>query len=238
MALFAPVLSGVEANTSGKQIGDSFTSAFLGHTITTVISASGGDVVFTGTFDDNLSFYRMTVHSNSTFDYSQELVLAISIPASGINRTLGVKTTMSGVPFTTAGFSGSGIAKGVVIGLDNGPSTAWNDFYYAYDVQSSASGFDLRMTTQDSYSQDGTGLGGIAFSNPQFASALDAIAPTSLAASLANQTMFQLYYYYGGAWGMVSANSPTATVSIPTTSGGTQSIDATSALAYAWSNFI
>lgn len=76
---FGPILTGFQSGTSagGLGIGDSFTSDVYGGTVTTTISASGSDIIFTGTFDAddlNLSKYTLTLHSDNTFDFEQTIV--------------------------------------------------------------------------------------------------------------------------------------------------------------------
>jgi hypothetical protein len=138
VALGAPIVTGLQSTTQ-YNVGDSFSSpiqvsddsgnliTFTGN-ITTIISTDDqGDIIFTGTFDeDQQSGYVFTMHSDGTFQYDQRVVF--EGPFSRYNQdgtptdiTIMNHTSLSGSTNAT-GFAATGFANIYQNGMSNDQS--------------------------------------------------------------------------------------------------------------------
>jgi len=104
--VMVPAVTGWTTDTSSVNTStNSFTSTVLGKTVTTVITTSGSDIIFTGTFSDNQGTYVITYHTDSdTFDFDQTVICDLSgFPDSGTyGATYMLTTTMSGAQVKVA----------------------------------------------------------------------------------------------------------------------------------------
>jgi hypothetical protein len=241
--LFGPMLVGKQKNSANYKVGDSWTTSIVvdsysTKTVTTTISQSGTDIIYKGVFDDKISSYTLTVHSDNTFDYEQEFEMQVYLSEGNTNnKHIASKTGISGGTLTNDGFTASGVSQGITSWDDQ--ATQWTTFYYGYDIKCSASAYALRMTSYGNSTVDGTGKGSVEFSNSQLVSALNAITmDTSTSTwSLSAGNLYGLYYFYRGSWGIIAANTGSDTVSFPGTDGSTKSDTAANAIASGWANY-
>ena len=151
---FGPIITSFQSGASagGLGIGDSFTSDVFGGTVTTTISASGSDIIYTGTYDAdglNLSKYVLTLHSDNTFDFEQTIVYDMG----GGFMILGLVKIDAGTVFTDGSYSGPGTGYVYYYNYPgDGPGTARYAITTA-DIVSKPGFFGMR--TIDSTAPDG-----------------------------------------------------------------------------------
>lgn len=74
--LCTPALVGFNSNTSNLKNGDSYTTDFLGQTLTVNISISNNEIIYTGTLADGSGTILVTVDTtHNTFSYDQYIVI-------------------------------------------------------------------------------------------------------------------------------------------------------------------
>jgi hypothetical protein len=81
-SVFVPIVTSFQTNSAGLSDGSIYSSPGpFGDTITTSISISGSDVVFTGVFSDGGANYKITLHDNNTFDFSETIFYKVDFSA-------------------------------------------------------------------------------------------------------------------------------------------------------------
>src|SRR6056297_1792967 len=105
----APIITGFQNNTANYEIGDTYTNKWLDIDVEITITEENGSIVYTGSFTDNDSYFKLTYNpANSVFQYKQEIVIKFSID-DGYPASMASVVTLTDGEVTATGFSSEDI---------------------------------------------------------------------------------------------------------------------------------